>query len=125
MNKDRDFSGRAKACVKDLLKAFLVGAAAGAVLAILLFLVGLAAGGGVFAAALETAKDGMFLVTAIALFILAGMILVKGKKPEKSQEESGWRNHFTVIGFKLAIGMVAVAFVLWAVILDYVQIFLR
>ena len=119
MNKDRDFSGRAKACVKDLLKAFLVGAAAGAVL------VGLAAGGGVFAAALETAKDGMFLVTAIALFILAGMILVKGKKPEKSQEESGWRNHFTVIGFKLAIGMVAVALVLWAVILDYVQIFLR
>lgn len=122
MNKNKDFSSRAKAFAGDLLKAFLAGAAAGAALALLLFLVGLAVSGGNFTTAVEAAKNGMFLVTAVVLFILAGMIMVKGKKTERFQEENGWRNHFAVIGYKMAMAMVAAAIVLWAVILDYVQL---
>lgn len=125
MNKKDDYSSRAKALGKDLVKAFLAGAAAGAALTAVLFFAGLAISGGDPSAALEIAKNGIFLVTAVLLFIVAGMILVKGKKPEKSQEESGWRDHFSVIGFKLVMGMIAAAFVIWAVILDYVQLCLR
>ena len=34
------------------------------------------------AGGLEAAKDGLFLVVALELFVLAGMLMLKGKKPE-------------------------------------------
>lgn len=114
-------SGTVLLAVRDLVKAFLIGLAAAVIVAALAFLIGTLAGGGT-AAGLETAKNVLFALCAVLLFILAGMLLIKGKKPEKKPEGNGWRRHFSVIGPKLLFGMLAIAFIICASVLDYIQL---
>ncbi len=111
--------------LKDLVKALLIGAVAGGAVTLIFFLGGMVFGGSGAASGIETSKNVLFLCTAVLLFILAGMILIKGKKPEKSYEKSGWRRHFSIIGPKIAIGMIAIAVGAWAVIMDYIQFSLK
>ena len=100
--------------IKDLIKALIIGAAAGGAVTLIFFLGGMAFGGSGAASGIETSKNVLFLCTAILLFILAGMILIKGKKPEKSYEKSGWRRHFSVIGPKIRHwALIAAAFAMY------------
>ena len=45
---------------------------------------------------------------------------MKGKKPEKKPGKNGWRDHFHVIGYKTAIAVIAVVFLLFASVADYI-----
>lgn len=111
--------------LKDLVKALLIGIIAGGAVTLVFFLAGLAFGGSGSASGIETSKNVLFLCTAVLMFILAGMLLIKGKKPEKSYEESGWRRHFSVIGPKSVLGAIAAAFAIWAIVMDYIQFSLK
>lgn len=112
---------KGKELLRDCAKALAVGAAAGAVIALVLFVIGFLAGKFQVNSGLEAAKDGLFFILALGLFLLAGMILAKGKKPEKFSENNGWRNHFSVIGLKTVIGMICMGFFVWGIILDYIM----
>lgn len=114
---------RIKNLLKDLVKALLLGMAAALAAAVLLLVSGLFFGKGGVDAGLETAKNGVFLIAALLLFLLAGMLIVKGKKPDR--EEKGLRKHFEVIGFKTAAGMAAVAFVTVGAVADFLQRYLH
>ena len=99
----------------DLCKAAAVGLAVAAVLALVL-----AGGGALFGhngvhSAVEAAKDGLLMIFALLLFVVAGMLLIKGKKQEQIRLDQNWRKHFAVIGPKtmllaLAAGMLAVIY---------------
>lgn len=114
---------RAKAVALDVLKVAALGLVAGAVIALVFFSGGALIGGGV-ADGVETSRNALFVVAAVLLFIVAGMILIKGKRAEPSFAENGWRKHFDVIGPKVALGVLAVTVAAWAVVMDYVQFYL-
>lgn len=106
------FGKKIAALALDLCKAAAVGV--GVSIAIGLVLAG---GGALFGSngvhsAVETAKNGLLLVFAFLLLIVAGMLLIKGKKQEQIRLNTGFRKHFAVIGPKsmllaLAVGMLA------------------
>ena len=71
----------------------------------------------------EVVKDGLLLIGAIGLFLVAGMLLAKGKKEnadEKKEAKNGWRQHFSVIGLKTVVLMISVAFLLLASVADLI-----
>ena len=99
----------------DLCKAAAVGLAVAAVLALVLAGGGALFGGNGVHSAVEAAKDGLLLVFAVLLLIVAGMLLIKGKKQENIRLDENWRKHFPVIGPKtmllaLAAGMLVVIY---------------
>lgn len=112
-------SDQLKKVLTDVGKALLAGLLAAAAGFILFFLIGLLTGGFTFDAGLEAAKNGLLFVAALLLFLLAGMLLMKGKKPEKKPGNNGWRDHFQVIGYKTLFALVAAVFVAVASIADY------
>ena len=79
---------------RDLGKAFTIGLLSGGAAAAVLLLGGFLFGGFTFRAALEAAKDGLLLIAALGMFVIAGMLMVKGKNPEKfTQKEKMARPH--------------------------------
>ena len=75
---------------RDLGKAFTIGLLSGGAAAAVLLLGGFLFGGFTFRAALEAAKDGLLLIAALGMFVIAGMLMVKGKNPEKfTQRKNG------------------------------------
>lgn len=114
--------GKGKAVLKDLVKILLVGLVAGLVIFLVLFGAGFLLGKGAVLTGLETAKNGLFVCTSLTLFVVAGMLMIKGKKPEKKPEEDGWRKHFQVIGLKTVIFMLSMSFLFWASLVDYVML---
>ena len=113
--------GKGKALAKDLLKILLCGLAVGLAVTLLLFAAGLLVGRGQIGMGLEVAKDGLFC-TSLLLFIVAGMLMIKGKKPEKAPDQNGWKRHFQVIGLKTVIAMLSISFLFWASLVDYVML---
>ena len=95
----------------DLGRAFTIGLLSGGAAAAVLLLGGFLFGGFTFRAALEAAKDGMF--------VIAGMLMVKGKNPEKFTQKEKWRVHFAVLGYKSVFAVLCVSWVLWAAAADY------
>ena len=67
----------------------------------------------------EAAKDGLLLIAAIGMFVIAGMLMVKGKNPEKFTQKEKWRVHFAVLGYKSVFAVLCVSWVLWAAAADY------
>lgn len=114
--------GKGKALAKDLLKILLCGLAVGLAVTLLLFVAGLLVGRGQIGMGLEVAKDGLFLCTSLLLFIVAGMLMIKGKKPEEAPDQNGWKRHFQVIGLKTVIAMLSISFLFWASLVDYVML---
>lgn len=114
-----------KGLLGDLARAFLAGLAAAAAAAALFFVIGLMAGKGSLAFGLEMAKNVTLLIAALLLFLLAGMLLVKGKRPEKSAEGNGWRDRFRVIGYKTAAAVIAVAFLIVASLADWILLMIE
>lgn len=84
----------------DLGRAFTIGLLSGGAAAAVLLLGGFLFGGFTFRAALEAAKDGLLLIAALGMFVIAGMLMVKGKNPEKFTQKEKWRVHFAVLGYK-------------------------
>ncbi len=112
-----------KKAVTDAGKAFVVGVIAAAVLSVVLFTGGFLVGHLQVANGFEVMKDGLLLIGAIGLFLVAGMLLAKGKKEnvdEKKEAKNGWRNHFAVIGLKTVVLMISVAFLLVASVADWI-----
>ena len=97
---------------RDLGKAFTIGLLSGGAAA---------AGGFTFRAALEAAKDGLLLIAALGMFVIAGMLMVKGKNPEKFTQKEKWRVHFAVLGYKSVFAVLCVSWVLWAAAAGYLR----
>ena len=116
----------AGAVARDLAKALALGLLAGAAVGAFSFICGFAFGGAGATSGIEAAKDVLLLVAALMMFVLAGMILIKGKKEEKPfADENGWRRHFAAVGPKSVIGGIAAGVVIVALAADYLQFFLR
>ena len=113
-----------KYLILDLGKALAVGLAAGAVLAAVLFAGGFLAGGFRAVNGLEAMKDGLLLVSSLGLFLVAGMLLTKGKKKgsdEEKEKKNGWRRHFRVIVLKTVVIMICIALIALASAADYIM----
>ncbi|MEG0972659.1 MAG: hypothetical protein RSE55_07710 [Lachnospiraceae bacterium] len=121
MKKDNS-SIRIKYIVVDILKSFLLGICIAISLAAICFLGGILFGHSGIISGLEVAKNALLLLASLGLFIVAGMILVKGKKAELSMKENGWRRHFKVIGFKTTAFMICTAALTMAEIFDYIRL---
>ena len=91
----------------------------------LLFLGGFLFGGFQVSQGLEIAKDGLLLVAALGMFMIAGMLMVKGKNPEKFEEKDSWRKQFRVMGYKSVFGMICVAVLAAAAAVDYLMILMK
>lgn len=105
----------------DLCKAAAVGV--GISIAIGLVLAG---GGALFGSngihsAVEAAKNGLLLVFAFLLLIVAGMLLIKGKKQEQIRLNTGFRKHFAVIGPKSMLLALAVGMLVTIIAVDGLQ----
>ena len=102
-----------KKAALDVLKAFIIGVAAAAATAVIFQIVN----------GFEVVKDGLLLIGAIGLFLVAGMLLAKGKKEnadEKKEAKNGWRQHFSVVGLKTVVLMISAAFLLIASVADLI-----
>lgn len=109
-----------KKAALDVLKAFIIGVAAAAVI---LFAGGFFFGSFQIVNGFEVVKDGLLLIGAIGLFLVAGMLLAKGKKEnadEKKEAKNGWRQHFSVVGLKTVVLMISAAFLLIASVADLI-----
>lgn len=107
----------------DVLKAFIIGVAVAAATAVILFAGGFFFGSFQIVNGFEVVKDGLLLIGAIGLFLVAGMLLAKGKKEnadEKKEAKNGWRQHFRVVGLKTVVLMISAAFLLIASVADLI-----
>lgn len=75
------------------------------------FTIGLLSGG--------AAAAVLLLIAALGMFVIAGMLMVKGKNPEKFTQKEKWRVHFAVLGYKSVFAVLCVSWVLWAAAADY------
>lgn len=114
-----------KKLVKDLLRAFGLGAVIAGGLGVIFFLGGFLSGGFQFAGALEAVKDGLLLVAALGIFLVAGMLLVKGKSPEKFGQKELWKKQFQILGYKSVIGMICAVVIAAAAVVDYILLSLQ
>lgn len=86
------------------------------------FAVGLALGGIVFFVAFvitgntsrswDVCKNALSIATALLLFLVAGMLISKGKKTERFHAKDSWRRHFRVLGYKSVMGLFGVPMVI-------------
>ena len=112
-----------KKAALDVLKAFIIGIAVAAAAAVILFAGGFLFGSFQIVNGLEVVKDGLLLIGAIGLFLVAGMLLAKGKKEnadEKKEAKNGWRQHFSVVWLKTVVLMISAAFLLIASVADLI-----
>ena len=56
---------------------------------------------------------------AVKELVIAGMLMVKGKNPEKFTQKEKWCVHFAVLGYKSVFAVLCVSWVLWAAAADY------
>jgi hypothetical protein len=102
----------------DLIKTAFLGLVIAAAVGGVLFLAGFLVGGFHGKTGLEVGKDGLLLIASLGMFLLAGMLITKGKKPEQFVEMESWRKHFRIIGYKTVIGIVCIAFLMAASVID-------
>ena len=112
-----------KRTVTELVQVFLSGVGGASVFALLLFVVGCLVGSGGLANGVEVAKNGTLIISAAALFILAGMLLMKGKQ-EAPAAHDAWHQRFQCIGYKLAMAMIGCGFIVVASVLDAILMML-
>ena len=105
----------------DLCKAAAVGVGISVAIGLVL-----AGGGALFGSngihsAVEAAKNGLLLVFAFLLLIVAGMLLIKGQKQEQIRLNTGFRKHFAVIGPKSMLLALAVGMLVTIIAVDGLQ----
>ena len=108
-----------KEICRDLGRAFIIGLLSGGAAAAVLLFGGFLFGGFTIRAALEAAKDGLLLISALSMLLIAGILMVKGKNPEKFTQKEKWRVHFAVLGYKGVFAVLCVSWILWAAVADY------
>lgn len=101
--------------LKDLLRAFALGAVLSAGAALLFWLIGLAVSGFSPAAALDTTWRWLLLLGAGLLLLTAGCLMLSGKK---DRTPAGWKEHFPAIGIAAFFGTAAAAVLLAASLLE-------
>lgn len=106
--------------LRDCCKALAIGLAMASAIGLLLFLGGILLGANGTASGLEASKDGLLLLGALSLFLVAGMLMVRGKDPHRFSKKDGWRDHFSVIGPELVLGFISLAFLSLASAADYI-----
>ena len=111
--------------LQDGLKALGIGLLVSSVAGAILFLCGFIFSYFTLLNGLEVAKNGLLLVVAIGLFVIAGMLMVKGKNPEKRAENNGWKRHFQLMGYKAVMGIICMSVLLMASVADYMILLLR
>lgn len=116
---------KVKDWLQDGLKALGIGVLASSVAGMMLFLCGFIFNHFTLLSGLEVAKNGLLLVVAIGLFLIAGMLMVKGKKPEKLDENNGWKKHFQLMGYKAVMGIICIAILIVASAVDYLILLFR
>lgn len=108
--------------VLDGLKALIWGILAAIVMTIILFLIGFLAQNSM-QNGMEVAKDGLFVIVALLLFLLAGLLMAEGKKERvRMQDKAGWKRHFKQVGLKIVVGTIAVGYALVAAVLDWIML---
>lgn len=112
---------KVKLVVMDVVKIFMIGLITAIVVTGIFFLLGIIVGEHNILSGIEVAKNGTLIVSSIGFFLLAGMILSKGKQSAKIQLQDSWKKHFHIIGYKTSVGVISIAFILMATIMDYVQ----
>ena len=105
----------------DLCKAAAVGVGISVAIGLVL-----AGGGALFGSngvhsAVEAAKNGLLLVFAFLLLIVAGMLLIKGKKQEQIRLNTGFLKYFAVIGPKSMLLALAVGMLVTIIAVDGLQ----
>lgn len=115
------FGKKIAALALDLCKAAAVGVGISVAIGLVL-----AGGGALFGSngihsAVEAAKNGLLLVFAFLLLIVAGMLLIKGKKQEQIRLNTGFRKHFAVIGPKSMLLALAVGMLVTIIAVDGLQ----
>lgn len=105
-------------CIRDTIKMFFLSLIFGLVICILLFLFGFFLKGD-YQNGLEVSKNGLFFFSSILLFILAGLLIIKGKKQEQAFDHPEWKKHFQIIGLKTVILLLCLSFIMLASVLDY------
>ena len=98
-----------RAWLSDLGRLIAAGVILAGAASLLLFAIGLV-GGHTVLSGLSTAKSGCFVIGALCLFFLAGLLLTRGKHPEKATPQSGWRKKFSAAGYCTAAAVMAVCF---------------
>lgn len=110
---------KALSLLLDFVKAAAVGIGTALVLGLLLAGIGFLFGG--TGTALEVAKNGLLLVFSLLLFVVAGMLLIRGKKPENIRLGKDWHRHFSVIGTKTMLLALAAGIMIVITIVDSLQ----
>ena len=105
-----------KKLILDIGKGLMIGLLAGIILGVILFLAGFLLGGIQILNGLEVR---LLLLAALGMFLIAGMLLAKGKKPEKFEEKDAWRKHFSILGYKSVLLLVCIAVLMVAAAADY------
>ena len=114
-----------KAIIRDIFKLSIFGILSAVGIVLILFFAGAVGGNSGIDSGIEIAKNGVLLFSSLILFILAGMLVTKGKKTGEESRQEGWRRHFKVIGYKTAVGVVGISFVIIANVVDCIQRYLR
>ncbi len=104
--------------LRDVLKMLAISLIVSIILAAILFLCGFLFGNFSVQNGFEIGKDGLLLLAALGIFLLAGMFMVKGKKLEQSKVSDSFRKHFKLIGYKTVLGIICISFISVAVIFD-------
>lgn len=107
--------------IMDVVKISVIGLITAIVITGAFFLLGIIVGEHNILSGIEIAKNGTLIVSSIGFFLLAGMIITKGKQSTKIQLQNSWKKHFHIIGYKTSVGVISIAFILMATIMDYVQ----
>lgn len=105
----------------DLCKAAAVGVGISVTIGLVLAGGGVLFGSNGIHSAVEAAKNGLLLVFAFLLLIVAGMLLIKGKKQEQIRLNTGFRKHFAVIGPKSMLLALAVGMLVTIIAVDGLQ----
>lgn len=116
---------KGKYLMQDGVKALGIGLMVSSLVGVVLFLCGFIFSSYTLLNGLEVAKNGLLLVIAVDLFLIAGMLMVKGKKPEASALNDGWKKHFHLMGYKAVMGMICIAALIVASAVDYLLMVLK
>lgn len=100
--------------ISDIIKLLGIAILSAVIISIVMFLIGVSAGGHGILSGLEVVKNGTLILASVGMIVIAGMLIKSGKNPEKPITNEGWRSHFKVVGFKTAIGVFSFVFLVLA-----------
>ncbi len=112
--------GKASGAFRDIAIAAAAGLAASAAIGVVAALIGIFAG---MKGSFEIARSILFVLGALGMFILAGAILARGKKPKFGdvKDEKKWREKFRVLRLPEVVGIVGVFMIAGGCIVDVIS----